>query len=162
MTKEANMEDTCQGDYFNSVGVKWSGGRRLTALCRWTLAGNINTRLWLNDPRRSNSSMHSQHKLNESLTLFNKTFILDAGLSTICFSSLTGSRDFLKRSHCQKQNRPFFWWSRTWCRTAYIWGTERREEWKKQDVTQHAELDSFRLKYCFKVLHKYHQLVKPQ
>lgn len=40
-------------------------------------------------------------------------------------------------------NKPFFWWSQTWCHTAYISGTGGREEKEKQDVTQHAERSRF-------------------
>lgn len=32
----------------------------------------------------------------------------------------------------QKQHRPFFWWSRTWCHTAYISGTGRRGKRKNR------------------------------
>lgn len=38
----------------------------------------------------------------------------------------------LRDGRVAKQNRPFFWWSRTWCHTAYISGTGRRGKRKNR------------------------------
>lgn len=70
----------------------------------------------------------SQLRQNRRLKIISKT--------CMCVPCLCISESEKAVTCLQKPNRPFFWWSRTWCHTAYISGTGGRE---KQDVTQHAE-----------------------